>query len=137
MRADRRALPLPPKLFAQFLRKSFCAPPNPTRRRNYFHGRRTVSAGRSRARIDMPPMQADVRAHSAHANKSTEKKRFRKRRRGDVANSSMRSRANRAADPLVWADPVASGLENILQKVLTVEKTVIRFRAADMTCGRE
>jgi hypothetical protein len=137
MRADRRASPASRKLFAHFLRKSFCAPPNPTRRRNYFHGRCTVSAGTSRACIVLPPMQADTRAHSARTNKSAEKKRFRKRRGDDGANSSMRSHANRAADPPAAPDPVASGLENILQKVLTVEKTVIRFRAADMTCGRE
>jgi hypothetical protein len=137
MRADRRALPSARKLFAHFLRKSFCAPPNPTRRRNYFHGRCTVSADGSHACIDTPPMRAEVRAHSACANKSTEKKRFRKRGRDDCANSSKRSRAIRAADRSAEPDPVAGGLENIFQKVLTVEKTVIRFRAADMTCGRE
>jgi hypothetical protein len=137
MRADRHALPATRKLFAHFLRKSFCAPPNRTRRRNYFHGRCTVSTGTFRARIVMPPMQVDARAHSARTNKSAEKKRFRKRRGDHDANSSMRSRTNRAADPAKAPDPVASGLENILQKVLTVEKTVIRFRAADMTCGRE
>jgi hypothetical protein len=137
MHADRRTLPATRKLFAHFLRKSFCAPPNRTRGRNYFHGRCVASTGASRACVVMPPMQVDARTHPARTNKSTEKKRFRKRRGDDDANSSMRSRTNRAADPAAAPNPVASGLENILQKVLTVEKTVIRFRAADMTCGRE
>jgi len=124
-------------MFAHFLRKSFCAPPNSTRHRNYFHGRYTVSAGTSCACVVVAAAQSDARVQSARANKSAEKKRFRKRRGDDGANSSMRSHANQAADPPAAPDPVASGLENILQKVLTVEKTVIRFRAADMTCGRE
>jgi hypothetical protein len=124
-------------LFAHFLRKSFCAPPKSTRHRNYFHGRCTVSAGTSRARVVMPAAHGHARARSARANKSAEKKRFRKCRGDDRANSAMRSHANPATDPPAAPDPVASGLENISPKVLTVEKTVIRFRAADMTCGRE
>jgi hypothetical protein len=31
----------------------------------------------------------------------------------------------------------SAGPENIFRKVLTLEKTVIRFRPADATCGRE
>jgi hypothetical protein len=134
---DRCAPPAPRKLFAHFLRKSFCAPPNSTRHRNYFHGRYMVSAGIRRARVDMPAARADACAQSARTNKSAEKKRFSKRRGKDFAISSMRSRANGGADPPAAPDPGVRGLENILPKVLTVEKTVIRFRAADMTCGRE
>jgi len=96
-----------------------------------------ASAGASRACVVVSPVHADACVQSARTNKSAEKKRFRKRRDDEGAISSMRSRANRAADPSSTPDSVAGGLENILPKVLTVEKTVIRFRAADMTCGRE
>jgi hypothetical protein len=125
------------KLFAHFLRKSFCAPPNSTLHRNYFRGRYAPPTGASRVRVVMRAAHADARARSPHTNKSAEKKRFRKRRRDDRANSSTRSTGNRTVDPPAPPVPVASGLENILPKVLTVEKTVFRFRAADMTCRRE
>jgi hypothetical protein len=85
----------------------------------------------------MSAAQFNACVQSARTNKSAEKKRFPKRCGDDRANSPMRSHANRAADPPAAPDPVDSGLENISPKVLTVEKTVIRFRAADMTCGRE
>jgi hypothetical protein len=39
--------------------------------------------------------------------------------------------------PQAASGPAADGRENNWPKVLTLEKTVIRFRAADMTCGRE
>jgi hypothetical protein len=69
--------------------------------------------------------------------KSTEKKHFRNAR-SEIAAVAADGTPSRSGDiPLAISGPAADGRENNWPKVLTLEKTVIRFRAADMTCGRE
>jgi hypothetical protein len=77
----------------------------------------------------------------SHANarwkKSAEKKHF-CNTCCDIAGVAVHETSSRSGDiPLAASGPVVDRRENNWPKVLTLEKTVIRFRAADMTCGRE
>jgi hypothetical protein len=74
---------------------------------------------------------------AARWKKSAEKKHFRNAR-CDIADVAADETSSRSGDiPPAACGPAADRRENNWPKVLTLEKTVIRFRAADMTCGRE
>jgi len=79
------------------------------------------------------PMRCSRRARKKRRKKST----FMKREPRAPTIQRMRAVAkSRLHGRPVW--PTASGgAENNCRKVLTLEKTVIRFRPADVTCGRE
>jgi hypothetical protein len=74
---------------------------------------------------------------NARWKKSTEKKHFCNARSG-IAGVAVDETPSRSSNiPMAASGPAADRRENNWPKVLTLEKTVIRFRAADMTCGRE
>jgi hypothetical protein len=124
-------------LFAHFLRKTFCAPPESAVARNYFQAAHATLADRSRRQASSTASPCDAREPLTHADKSAEKKQFRNGGDNAAANTRARRRALGAADRRSAPGWIGAEPENNSPKVLTLEKTVIRFRAADITCRRE
>jgi hypothetical protein len=124
-------------LFAHFLRKTICAAPKSAAPPNYFRAPRATSTGVFLPRVSATLSARDARARQTPANKSAEKKRFPNSRDNAAANALARRPADHASDRPPASGGIAAGHENNSPKVLTLEKTVIRFRAADMTCRRE
>jgi hypothetical protein len=100
--------------------------------------RRTRSLGLRRRSVRIASQcRVFVAARRACETKALKKSTFvemHSRDRGSSTNvQATKARTRRPTAPCLCASPC----ENNCAKVLTLEKTVIRFRPADVTCGRE
>jgi hypothetical protein len=124
-------------MFAQIGANRIVRCRNPGLRRNYFQ----AAAGAVRARAHAAPELAERLATFASPRVSSEKtleksSLLQRRFAREHVLTSHRGLHRRASGPIAGGSG-RPRVENNSAKVLTPEKTVIRFRPADVTCGRE
>jgi len=125
------------RMFAQIGANRFVQRRNPGLRPNYFQAVAGVLRARAHAAPELADCLATFALPRASSKKTLEKSSLLQRRFacGRIV-ASRRGLHRRASGPIArGSDPPR--VENNSAKVLTLEKTVIRFRPADVTCGRE
>jgi hypothetical protein len=124
-------------MFAQIGANRFVQRRNPSLRGKYFQAVAGVHPACTHASRRLAECLATFASSLQSSEKTLEKSSFVRRRfvRGSIAGSRGGFR-RRVDGPRARGSRPPRG-ENNCAKVLTPEKTVIRFRPADVTCGRE
>jgi hypothetical protein len=124
-------------MFAQIGANRFVRCRNPGFRRNYFQAVAGVRRTRAQATRVLCQDCAMRASPTVALEKTLEKSSFVQRRFARGGNGGSSGAFDRGVGRPTASPSRRPPIENNSAKVLTPEKTVIRFRPADVTCGRE